>query len=92
MFLSYLLLCATGLASANIVADALYYVHNTRIAVPNGFVKSGPAPAAKVLNLHMNLAQNNIAGLEAKLEDISTPNTPNFRKWLTKAEVGRISA
>lgn len=92
MFLSYLLLCATGLASANIVADALYYVHNTRIAVPNGFVKSGPAPAAKVLNLHMNLAQNNIAGLEAKLEDISTPNTPNFRKWLTKAEVEAYAA
>lgn len=79
-----LFLCATGFATAHLNT---HYVHDSRVAIPSGFTKLGPAPAAKVLSLRMNLVQNNIAGLEAKLEDISTPNTPNFRHWLTQAEV-----
>ena len=61
--------------------------HESRSAPPAGFVQSGPAPSDQVLNLRVALKQNNLAGLEKALYDISSPESQNYRKFLSKEEV-----
>ena len=55
--------------------------------LPEGFAHQGAAPADQVIPLRIALKQNNIAGLEAKLYDVSTPGSANYGNHLSKEEV-----
>ncbi|KAI0093371.1 family S53 protease [Irpex rosettiformis] len=63
------------------------HVHESRSAAPVGFVKAGAASPDTVLNMRMALAQNNPAGLEKALMDVSTPGNALYGQHLTKEEV-----
>ncbi|CAK5279189.1 unnamed protein product [Mycena citricolor] len=58
-----------------------------RTIFPSGFVRRGPALPSHALELRSGLAPNDAAGLEAKLTDIVTPGSANFRQWLSNEEV-----
>lgn len=62
-------------------------VHESREAVPSGYVKVGVAPLKQTLTMRLGLKKNNAAGLDQKLLDISTPSSANYGKFLTKEEV-----
>ncbi|TDL21547.1 subtilisin-like protein [Rickenella mellea] len=62
-------------------------VHETRSDIPAGFVSSGPAPADRVLNLRIALAQSDPAGLEKALLDVSTPTSALYGQHLSQEEV-----
>ncbi|KAJ7860355.1 family S53 protease-like protein [Mycena leptocephala] len=62
-------------------------VHESRPAAPAGFVKKGAAPAEQEITLRFALTSNDLAGLQNKLVSISTPGSPEFRRWLTKDQV-----
>ncbi|KAI0029779.1 family S53 protease [Vararia minispora EC-137] len=62
-------------------------VHESREAIPSGFVKVGAAPASQTLTLRLGLQQGDIAGLEGQLMDVSTPSSANYGKFLTKEQV-----
>ncbi|KAJ7184593.1 subtilisin-like protein [Mycena filopes] len=76
-----LLSCVYGTPTSGFV------VHDHRAAIPTGFVHSGPAPAEKMLNLRINLAQNDMPGLESALNAASYPDSPLYGQWLSKEEV-----
>ncbi|KAJ6584337.1 family S53 protease-like protein [Mycena capillaripes] len=62
-------------------------VHESRHAAPAGFVKEGVAPADQEITLRFALTSKDLAGLQNKLVSISTPGSPEFRRWLTKDQV-----
>jgi hypothetical protein len=49
----------------------------------HAYTHQGPASASQTLTLRVALASNNMAGLEAKLLDISNPASANYAKWLS---------
>ncbi|KAI0291167.1 family S53 protease [Multifurca ochricompacta] len=55
-------------------------------SVPSGFVSKGPAPTSQILNLRLALVQNNPKGLEEALMTVSSPDSPQYRQFLTKEE------
>ncbi|KAF9814359.1 hypothetical protein IEO21_05154 [Rhodonia placenta] len=67
-------------------------VHETRAAVPSGFVKSAPASPNTLLNLRLGLANSNTDGLITTLYDVSTPSSANYGQHLSKEEVGAFTA
>ncbi|CAK5270748.1 unnamed protein product [Mycena citricolor] len=81
---------ALTVASATPVFDTLV-LHERRAVVPEGFVASGSAPAEKILQLKLNLAQNNLEGLETKLLAAATPGSATYGQWLSKEEVDSFS-
>ncbi|CAK5271630.1 unnamed protein product [Mycena citricolor] len=81
---------ALSFASATAVFDTLV-LHERRAVVPQGFVVSGSAPAEKILQLKLNLAQNNLEGLEAELLAAATPGSATYGQWLSKDEVDSFS-
>ncbi|CAK5270753.1 unnamed protein product [Mycena citricolor] len=87
--LGFLALALT-FASATPVFDTLV-LHERRAVAPEGFVASGLAPAEKTLNLKLNLAQNNLEGLEAQLLAAATPGSATYGQWLSKEEVNAFS-
>jgi tripeptidyl-peptidase I len=64
-------------------ASATLVFHEGRAEPPSGFVSTGPAPADQSITLRVALTSNNIAGLENKLNSISTPGSKEFRQWLS---------
>ncbi|CAK5270750.1 unnamed protein product [Mycena citricolor] len=82
---------ALTFASATPVFDTLV-LHERRAAAPEGFVATGLAPAEQTLQLKLNLAQNNLAGLEAQLLAAATPGSATYGQWLSKDEVDSFSA
>lgn len=62
-------------------------VHEVRDAVPAGFIRNGPANPETVLDLRLALVQSDITGLHKALYDVSTPSSPKYGQYLTKAEV-----
>ncbi|KAI0689958.1 family S53 protease [Cytidiella melzeri] len=62
-------------------------VHESRTSLPEGFVQDGPADANAVMNMRIALTQNNAAGLEKALMDVSTPGNALYGQHLTKEEV-----
>ena len=60
--------------------------------VPSQWVSQGPSSSDTRLQIQIGLKQENIAALEEKLMDISNPASPNYGKWLSKAEVDAITA
>lgn len=57
------------------------------IAKPASWTATGDANPETVLKMHIGLKQNNIKGLEAKLLDVSNPQSTNYGKWLSKDEL-----
>lgn len=62
-------------------------VHEQRMGVPAGFVRSGLTASNVNVTLRIALKQNNISGLEAALYDVSTPSSNNYGQHLSKEEV-----
>ena len=62
-------------------------VRASKSVVPAGFEKLAAAPANQIIPLRIALVQNNIAGLEKALYDVSTPSSANYGKHLSKEEV-----
>lgn len=65
------------------------FVLEQRSDIPIGFAKGSPAPATKVVNLRLALKQNDMAGLEKALYDVSTPGSELYGQHLTKEEVNK---
>ncbi|KAF7376352.1 Subtilisin-like protein [Mycena sanguinolenta] len=84
--LAVYLVAALTLATAKPLTETLV-VHERLKVVPDGFVRSGAAHSSNVLNLHINLAQNNLAGLESALMAAAVPSSPSYGQWLSKEEV-----
>ena len=63
------------------------HVHERRTEVPSGFQYVGKADPGAMLDLRIALVQGNPAGLQAALYDVSNPDSANYRKHLSKAEV-----
>lgn len=61
-----------------------------RSDVPAGFAKGAPAPATNVLDLRLAIKQNDMAGLEKALFDVSTPGSTLYGQHLTKEEVRHL--
>jgi tripeptidyl-peptidase-1 len=79
-----------SLSSLNLVtlalcasASAQFVLHNSRAAPPNGYINHGPAPASQIITLRVALTPSDIAGLEAKVLDISNPASANYAQWLS---------
>lgn len=58
-----------------------------RDRAPEDFISLGRANANEVAHFSLALPQRNMHLLAAVLEDIANPKSPNYGKWLTKAEV-----
>ncbi|KAH8111226.1 family S53 protease [Phellopilus nigrolimitatus] len=81
LFASFIIAVTANPVSRNLV------VHEQRDTVPDGFLKSGAAPADQVLDLRMALHNTDMAGLEKALYDVSTPDSAHYGQHLTKEEV-----
>ncbi|TDL24744.1 family S53 protease-like protein [Rickenella mellea] len=82
LFLAVLLAMATATpVTPNMV------LHELRQTVPAGFSTVGPAAAEATLTLRIALAQNDMAGLENALYDVSTPSSPLYGQHLSKEQV-----
>ncbi|KIJ38008.1 hypothetical protein M422DRAFT_259397 [Sphaerobolus stellatus SS14] len=68
-----------------------FSVHEQRNVAPKGFIYSGPAENSTRLTLRMVLKSNDLAGLEEVLYNVSDPNSPRWRQFLTKEEVNTHS-
>ena len=84
---------AVWVITSSLVANAYgasvksWFVQERRDSAPESFVRAGKAPADKVLNMRINLAMGDQAGLEQALERASNPESPTFREWLSKEQV-----
>ena len=85
---------ASGLFLASVLAAALakptarsMVVHESLAGVPDGFSLRSTALPEQTLKLRIALAQSNAAELERRLYDVSTPDSANYGKHLSKAEV-----
>lgn len=76
-----------ALATAGPLARSGMVVRESKPSAPEGFVKTGAAPASQNIPLRIALVQSDIAGLEAALYDVSTPGSANYGKHLSKEEV-----
>ncbi|KIJ35837.1 hypothetical protein M422DRAFT_180170 [Sphaerobolus stellatus SS14] len=81
VFLSFI-----GVATASRFAQNLV-LHEKLDAIPEGFVKNGPAAESTTLNLRINLASTDMAGLEETLFAVSTPHSARYGQHLTKEKV-----
>lgn len=81
------LLQFVALASAKPTARAGMVVRASKDSAPAGFAMQSAASADQTIPLRIALKQSDIAGLEAKLYDVSTPKSANYGKHLSKAEV-----
>ncbi|KAI0812367.1 family S53 protease [Irpex lacteus] len=63
------------------------HVHDSRPSAPPSFTKVGAASPDAVLNMRIALTQNNPAGLEKALMDVSTPGNALYGQHLTKEQV-----
>ncbi|KAJ3728737.1 subtilisin-like protein [Lentinula raphanica] len=82
---------ATAILSSTAWAST-HIVHEKRDSVPTGFTHLDLVPDDQILNLRINLAMGNQAGLEAALQEASSPSSPTFREWLTKEQVESFAA
>ena len=78
---------ASLVASVHGASVKSWFVQEQRASAPESFVHAGKAPADKVLNMRINLAMGDQAGLEQALERASNPESPTFREWLSKEQV-----
>ncbi|RDX47318.1 family S53 protease [Lentinus brumalis] len=67
-------------------------LHESREGIPEGFSLRGAAQPEQTIKLRLALVQSNLAELERKLIDVSTPSSANYGKHLSKAEVQQLVA
>ncbi|CEJ94641.1 hypothetical protein VHEMI10160 [[Torrubiella] hemipterigena] len=60
--------------------------------LPASWASVGQANRDTMVKAQIGLKQNNIKGLQAKLMDISNPESPNYGKWLSKEQVDEYTA
>ena len=58
-----------------------------KVNVPSHWSRTGNINPDAVLKMQIGLKQNNIKGLQAKLLDVSSPDSQNYGKWLSKEDV-----
>lgn len=83
-------LVAVALAFSSVVAEPLLsrsVVHERRNALPPGWSTAGAAPADATMRLRLGLAQRNMHKLDEYLLDVSHPESPNYGKHWTTAQV-----
>ncbi len=83
---SFLLLSLIALVLGKPMARNMK-LHESREGIPDGFSLRGAAQPDWTLKLRLALVQSNLAELERKLMDVSTPSSANYGKHLSKAEV-----
>ena len=79
------------LAMANPTACSMN-VHESRVSIPSGYVRSGAAPEDAELKLRIALVQSDPDGLIDALYAVSTPGSASYGKHLSKEEVRRSLA
>lgn len=57
------------------------------VYAPPQWIRRGPAPDSHKVNLQIALKQRAIDTLEQELLDISDPDSPNYGKWMSQAQV-----
>ncbi|KAI1786407.1 family S53 protease [Ganoderma leucocontextum] len=82
---------ASGLLLASLPTIRNLKPHEFLKDVPSGFSHTGSADPNQKLKLRLALVQGNVAELERKLYDVSTPSSSNYGKHLSKSE-GSIDA
>jgi tripeptidyl-peptidase I len=78
-------LCAAGLASYCFAADLVTLEEVS--ALPPGWRYDHAASSDEPLSLYVALAQPRLADLEARLLDISDPNSPNYGNHLSAEDI-----
>jgi tripeptidyl-peptidase-1 len=63
-------------------------LHDRRDSVPGGFKLANAVDTGARLKFSIAVAQSNMTGLKAVLDEISDYNHPNYGQWLTKDQVG----
>jgi hypothetical protein len=71
-------LCLAVAASGSLV------LHDSRPTPPHGFVHHGAAPTHQMLTLRVGLASANMSGLEATLQRISNPASPEYGQYVCR--------
>lgn len=67
-------------------------IFQTLLEIPANWIDKGLAPSSDNIRAQIGLKQSNVAGLQAKLLDISDPRSKNYGKWLSKDEVNAFTA
>lgn len=78
--IAFLFLLLAGVHANSLVLEK-------RDGPPPGFSCVGQTPLDQTLNLRLALMQNNIAGLQDTVYDISTPGNARYGQYLTQDEV-----
>ncbi|KAF7318601.1 Peptidase S53 domain-containing protein [Mycena chlorophos] len=91
MFPRAFFLAAIALGAFAEPARRAMSVHESR-AAPSAFVNSGAADADTLITLRVQMAYNDLPGLEAALYDVSTPSSANYGNHLTKEQVASYVA
>ncbi|EJD51478.1 subtilisin-like protein [Auricularia subglabra TFB-10046 SS5] len=94
-----LTLCMTGLAilaaapraDASPTGTTAMYVHAQRLRPAKGFVALANAANEHTLDMRIRLTQNNPAGLQRVLEEVSDPASPRYGQYLTRQEVEKFT-
>ncbi|RDX50081.1 family S53 protease-like protein [Lentinus brumalis] len=72
------------------IYDALH-VHDARAAAPAGYKASAAADPSEVLSLRIAL-KTDTSALVQKLMDVSTPGSKDYRNFLSKAQMEKLTA
>lgn len=88
-FLFIASLATTSLASP--VDSPLTLFHQIE-SIPKQWLSHGKAGKDTMIKAQIGLKQSNIEGLQAKLLDVSNPESSNYGKWLSKEEVAKYTA
>lgn len=82
---------ALAISPMDAAASQLTLFHELK-AVPSQWVSKSQAHADTPMKMQIGLKQSNIDGLQAKLMDVSNPESANYGKWLSKDEVAKYTA
>lgn len=59
---------------------------------PSMWKSEGAADKGVMITAQIGLKQSNIPGLQAKLLDVSNPESPNYGKWLSQEQIAAFTA
>ncbi|TVY73360.1 putative tripeptidyl-peptidase SED2 [Lachnellula suecica] len=79
------LVAATPLSKRDINLGPITLKEN--VTLPSSWISQGSPKPESQANLQIALKQNNIAGLQRKLLDISNPESADYGKWLSVEEI-----
>ncbi|KAH9941656.1 subtilisin-like protein [Epithele typhae] len=86
-------LVTLSLGRPSIITRSEMIVRDEHPAVPKGYSPSGPAPAAnQTLRFMLAMPQTNVPALHDALMDVSDPDSANYGRHLSKAQVAALVA